>query len=64
MAFRPWSVNKDDLNQLINGSEQSLNWSVHEVLKATIIISTYHGMCGLCDGMGLLPDADIVNEIL
>jgi len=39
-------------------------FKMNEVLKAAIILSTYHGMCGLCDGMGLLPDADIVNEII
>jgi hypothetical protein len=37
---------------------------VHEVLKACAILVTYHGICGLCHGMGLTPDDDIVEELL
>jgi len=33
------------------------------VLKASLILLTYHGICGLCHGMGLIPDEDIVSEM-
>jgi len=29
------------------------------VLKASVVLLTYHGMCGLSFGMGLKPDLDI-----
>jgi len=34
------------------------------VLKACCILVTYHGICGLCQGMGLAPDDDIVQELI
>lgn len=65
LAFRPWRVSQDSFRFLINGAENSNeNWTIHEVLKASIILSTYHGLCGLCSGMGLRPDKDIVHELL
>lgn len=61
LAFKPWGVNEEHFNFLIKGGEDHTeNWTVHEVLKATVILSTYHGICGLCFGMGLVPDLDIV----
>jgi hypothetical protein len=33
------------------------------MLKATVILTTYHGLCGLCMGMGLQPDEDIRDEM-
>ena len=32
-------------------------------MKASIILSTYHSLCGLSQGMGLPPDQDIVQEL-
>ena len=58
-------MNEEHFNFLIKGGEDhNENWTVHEVLKATVILSTYHGICGLCFGMGLVPDLDIVQELL
>ena len=57
MAFKPWMITKDHLQYLVKGGESnSDNWTIHEVLKATIILSTYHGLCSLCHGMSLEPD--------
>ena len=65
MAYKPWGVTKDTLAFLMNdSSNQNENWTIHEVLKACIILNTYHGLCGLCHGMGLTPDIDIVQELL
>jgi hypothetical protein len=65
MAYKPWGVTKDTLAFLIKGgSNQNENWTIHEVLKASIILTTFHGLCGLCHGMGLTPDLDIVQELL
>ena len=33
------------------------------MLKASIILSTYHGLCGICHGMGIVPDYDIISEL-
>lgn len=64
MAFKPWMITKDHLHSLIKGGENNNeNWTVHEVLKATIILSTYHGLCCLCQGMALQPDEDIKKEL-
>jgi len=65
MAYTPWEINQSHFVSLIKeGASPDENWSVHEVLKAGIVLATYHGMCGLCQGMGLLPDRDIVDELL
>ena len=45
------------------GNDPSENWSINEILKASIILSTYHGLCGLSHGMGLVPDHDIVQTL-
>ena len=58
-------MSQEDFQYLIkNAEDKHDNWGVHEVLKASIILSTYHGMCGLCFGMGLEPDADVVEDLL
>ena len=65
LAFKPWQLTKEHFTNLIKGGENhNDNWTVHEVLKASIILSSYHGLCGLCSGMGLVPDLDIVQELL
>ena len=57
LAYKPWSLKEEHLTYLIKeGSVQSENWTIHEVLKASIVLSTYHGLCGLCHGMGIIPD--------
>ena len=61
MAYKPWRITKEFFHNLIKGdSDSKLNWTIHEVLKASIILTTYHGLCGLCSGMGLVPDKDII----
>ena len=65
MAFMPWNISENHLEDLIKGgATPEENWSIHEVLKASIIFATYHGMCGLCQGMGLKQDQDIIDELL
>ena len=65
MAYKPWKICKDQFQKLIKGgTSQHENWTVHEVMKASIILATYHGICGLCQGMGVTPDIDIVQELL
>jgi len=65
IAYKPWGVTKDTLAFLIKGgSNQNENWTIHEVLKASFILTTYHSLCGFCHGMGLTPDLDIVQELL
>jgi hypothetical protein len=61
MAYKPWIINKDDITFLVKGNP---NWTMHEVIKACIILATYHGISGFCHGMGLIPDFDIVEELL
>lgn len=34
------------------------------MIKASIILSTYHGLCGLCHGMGVVIDKDIISELV
>jgi hypothetical protein len=54
-------INKDYFTHLIKGSENhNENWTIHEVLKATTVLLTYHGICALSFGMGLTPDIDII----
>ena len=61
LAYQPWKVEKEHFNSLIKGGETlTENWTVHEVLKASTILATYHGLCGIAHGMGLIPDRDIV----
>lgn len=64
MAYRPWVLNKDHLGFLLKSSSSSENWTIQELLKASIILATYHGFCGFCHGMGLVPDRDIEFEML
>lgn len=48
MAFKPWQVAQSEFEDLIHGGKSPCeNWTIHEVLKATIIFSTYHGLCSL-----------------
>lgn len=63
LAYKPWILSKDHIQYLIKGSSHSENFTIQEMLKATVILSTYHGLCGLCMGMGLLPDQDIIDEM-
>lgn len=61
MAYKPWAITKDTLAFLMNdSSNQNLNWTIHEVVKAVFVLTSYHGLCGLCHGMGLTADIDIV----
>ena len=61
LAYKPWLITKDIFQYLVKeGQNSQENWTIHEVLKASIILSNYHGICGLCHGMGLTPDFDIV----
>lgn len=54
-------INENHFQNLIKGSENhNENWTIHEVLKASVILLTYHGMCALSFGMGLKPDDDII----
>ena len=39
MAYKPWIINKDDITFLVKGNP---NWTMHEVIKACIILATYH----------------------
>ena len=65
LAYKPWSLNEDHFQFLIkNGQSQNHNWTIHEVLKAAIVLSTYHGLCGLCHGMGINPDQDIMLQLV
>ena len=65
IAYKPWQISKEHFQSLIKGgANQNENWTIHEVLKACVILATYHGLCGLCHGMGLVPDLDIVQEML
>lgn len=65
IAFQPWLITKDYFTTLIKGSENhNENWTIHEVLKASTVLLSYHGMCALCFGMGLKPDIDIIQELL
>lgn len=34
------------------------------MLKASIIFTTYHGLCGICHGMGIVMDKDIISELI
>ena len=61
LAYRPWSIVAEDLRSLIKDGENC--WNLNEVLKASFILSTYHGLCGLCLGMGLQTDNDIVSML-
>lgn len=64
LAYRPWSIDVKDIQFLVKqGNDPSENWSINEVLKASIILSTYHGLCGLSHGMGLVPDYDIIQTL-
>jgi len=45
------------------GETASENWTIYEVLKASIILTTYHGLCSFCLGMGIPPDLDIAKEM-
>lgn len=63
LAYKPWSITKDHVQFLLKGSSNNENLTIQEMLKASVIMSTYHGLCGLCMGMGLIPDADIRDEI-
>jgi hypothetical protein len=64
LAYKPWTINKSHFEFLMKeGGEQNLNWSIHEVLKASIILSTYHGLCSFCMGMGLIPDSDVMKDM-
>jgi hypothetical protein len=56
LAYRPWTICQDDLSSIIKEGEHC--WKLNEVIKACFIMSTYHGLCGLCLGMGLQPDTD------
>ena len=58
IAYRPWLVTTEDIKDLVKSATTRL--SINEILKATIIFTTYLGLSGLSHGMGLLPDSDIV----
>lgn len=65
LAYRPWSIGKEDFQFLTKeGDQPAHNWQIQEVIKASIILSTYHGLCGLCHGMGVVADKDIISELV
>tara|TARA_B110000285_G_C15104686_1_gene607233 strand:+ start:748 stop:915 length:168 start_codon:yes stop_codon:yes gene_type:complete len=54
-------ITKEYFTNLVKGSENhNENWTIHEVLKASTVLLSYHGMCALSFGMGLKPDIDII----
>lgn len=61
LAFRPWIVKSEDIKDLVKSEECRL--SINEVLKASVIFSTYLGLASISHGMGLEPDSDIVASL-
>ena len=51
-------------NLLKGGQNPTENWTIHELLRASFILFTYHGLCGLCLGMGLVPEQDIIQQMI
>jgi hypothetical protein len=57
LAFRPWSLNFNVIEQLTSNSED--RWSIPEILQAGAILAYYHSLCGLIFGQGIKEDIDI-----
>jgi hypothetical protein len=64
MAFKPWSLTQEIIESLLKGPDSNENLTIQELVKASLILSTYHSMCTLCQGMGLTCDDDIQEEML
>lgn len=45
MAYRPWMINQDTVNNLLKGPNKL---TIHEMVKASFILSSYHGLCTFC----------------
>ncbi len=61
MAFRPWTLTTSHVEFLNKNNEQdqSLNWSLPQIIQAGAILATYHSLCGLIFGQGIKEDIDI-----
>lgn len=63
LAYKPWAVSKEHIHSLLKGGSNCENLTIQKILKACVILTTYHGLCGLSMGMGILPDDDIREEM-
>ena len=64
LAYKPLSIKHEDIKFLQKkGETQNENWTINEILKASLILITYHGLCGLSFGMGINIDIDIVLNL-
>ena len=51
MAYQAWRLNENHIKELVKGEEDgTLNWTVHQVLKAGVILAYYHSLCGFVYG--------------
>eukprot|EP00349_Pseudokeronopsis_sp_Brazil_P012542 CAMPEP_0202979850 /NCGR_PEP_ID=MMETSP1396-20130829/85891_1 /ASSEMBLY_ACC=CAM_ASM_000872 /TAXON_ID= /ORGANISM="Pseudokeronopsis sp., Strain Brazil" /LENGTH=139 /DNA_ID=CAMNT_0049719469 /DNA_START=118 /DNA_END=537 /DNA_ORIENTATION=- len=60
MAYRPWTITSAHIEQLVRPAVGGkAMWSYAEVIHAGAILATYHGLCSLTAGQGLLDDNEL-----
>lgn len=61
MAFKPWILSSSHIEYLTKGDEKdsNTNWSIPQIIQAGAVLGTYHSLCGLVFGQGIIESTDI-----
>lgn len=44
MAFRPWVITSNHFEKILKSDENGAGWSVAQLVKAVMVLATYHGL--------------------
>lgn len=50
MAFKPWQIDSNLIENLLQGDVSEMKWSIPELLQGGAILAHYHSLCGLIFG--------------
>lgn len=53
LAHQPWRLRRNHIEALVRGTD---SWSMSELVHAITIMCTFHSLCGLVCGLGVVPE--------
>ena len=55
LAHKPWEISADDIADLLDGDGA---WSISECVQAFVILTMFHFLCGMYEGLCITPEID------